>query len=128
MSATTMTVLARDPERAAGVVEVGGRFGVAIGVQAWAAAGDLLGADLVISTVPAGGVDALAEQIPGRVGTLFDVVYAPWPTPLAAAWSGAGGVVVGGLSLLVEQAAEQVRLMTGKQPPVDTMYAALAQG
>ena len=36
----------------------------------------------------------------------------------------AGGRVVGGLELLVEQAAEQVHLMTGHQPPVDAMRAA----
>jgi shikimate dehydrogenase len=55
---------------------------------------------------------------------LFDVVYAPWPTQLAAAWSTAGGDVVGGLDLLVAQAALQVHLMTGREPPTDVMRAA----
>jgi shikimate dehydrogenase len=119
----SVSLLARSPERAGGVVAVGGRFGVAVVVQSWERAADRLDADLVISTVPAGGADALADRLPGRLGVLFDVVYAPWPTPLAAAWSGAGGTVVGGRSLLVEQAAEQVRLMTGKPPPVEAMYA-----
>ena len=121
----SVTVLARSPERSAAVVEVGGRFGVEVVLQPWEMAGDRLGVDLVISTVPAGAADALAHQLPGRVGLLFDVVYAPWPTPLAAAWAAAGGGVVGGVSLLVEQAAEQVRLMTGKQPPIEAMYAAV---
>jgi len=44
---------------------------------------------------------------------------------LAQAWSAAGGSGSGGHSLLVEQAAEQVRLMTGEQPPVEAIYAAL---
>ena len=58
-------------------------------------------------------------------GVLFDVVYDPWPTPLAAAWMKAGGTVVGGLDLLVEQAALQVELMTGCQSaPLDVMRAA----
>ena len=55
---------------------------------------------------------------------LFDVVYAPWPTVLAAAWRRSGGEVVGGLELLVAQAAEQVALMTGRDAPVAAMRAA----
>jgi shikimate dehydrogenase len=67
----------------------------------------------------------LVTDLPGRVsGVLFDVVYAPWPTVLAQAWSARGGVVVGGLEFLVEQAALQVDLMTGQNPPVDVMRAA----
>ena len=84
-------------------------------------------APLVVSTVPPGAADALASAVgavEGRV--LFDVVYAPWPTPLAAAWSAAGGVVVGGLELLVAQAARQVTLMTGLDAPVDAMRAAVS--
>src|SRR5262245_4922941 len=81
------------------------------------------------------GPEESAQQ-PGRLhahpkpggpgaGVLFDVVYDPWPTPLAAAWTSAGGTVVGGLDLLVEQAALQVELMTGCRPaPVDIMRAA----
>ena len=44
---------------------------------------------------------------------IMDVVYHPWPTPLAAAASQAGSVVVGGFELLLHQAARQVELMTG---------------
>jgi shikimate dehydrogenase len=62
--------------------------------------------------------------MPGA-GVLFDIVYHPWPTRLAAAWMAAGGTVVGGLDLLVEQAALQVELMTGCRPaPLDVMRAA----
>jgi shikimate dehydrogenase len=77
-----------------------------------------------VSTAPAGATDELAVGLGRVAGTLFDVVYAPWPTPLAAAWERGGGQVIGGLELLVEQAAEQVRLMTGRQPPVAAMRAA----
>ncbi|HEY3201115.1 MAG TPA: shikimate dehydrogenase [Actinomycetes bacterium] len=62
--------------------------------------------------------------MPGA-GVLFDIVYDPWPTRLAAAWMAGGGTVVGGLDLLVEQAALQVELMTGCRPaPVGVMRAA----
>ena len=55
---------------------------------------------------------------------LLDVLYAPWPTALAAAARAAGAPVVGGLAMLVGQAAEQVQLMTGRPAPLAAMRAA----
>ena len=119
-----LTVFLRRPEAAAGLAAVAERVGLAPPTFAsYREAGPRLGeADLVISTTPAGAADALVADLPGRVsGVLFDVVYAPWPTVLAQAWSARGGTVVGGLELLVEQAALQVELMTGQLPPTDVM-------
>ncbi len=56
--------------------------------------------------------------------TVFDVIYHPWPTPLAAAARTASIEVISGFELLLQQAAEQVRLMTGLEPPVDAMRSA----
>lgn len=81
-------------------------------------------APLVVSTVPKGATDALVGLVPERPGVLFDVVYDPWPTPLAAAWKAAGGQVIGGLDLLVHQAVLQVELMSGRAPSVGTLRAA----
>ena len=53
---------------------------------------------------------------------LFEVLYDPWPTPLAAA--GAEGVLVGGLDLLVHQAALQFELFTGVAAPLEAMRTA----
>jgi shikimate dehydrogenase len=78
-------------------------------------------AELVISTVPAGAADGFAPYV-GGVGVLLDVVYDPWPTPIA---EGCGGVVVPGTALLLHQAAAQVMLMTGLEPPLAAMRAAL---
>ena len=122
-----VTVYLRRPEAAAELVSVAERVGVMPpSIAAFAEAGPRLGdAELVVSTTPAGAADGLVTELPGRVGgVLFDVVYASWPTPIAAAWSARGGVVVGGLELLLEQAALQVELMTGQLPPVDAMRAA----
>ena len=56
---------------------------------------------------------------------VFDVVYDPWPTPLAAAAQADGRLVVGGLDLLLWQAVDQVRAMTGRfDVPVAAMRAA----
>jgi shikimate dehydrogenase len=59
------------------------------------------------------------------VPALLDVVYAPWPTALAAACR---GVVVGGAAMLLHQAADQVRLMTGRAAPLEAMRQALPAG
>jgi len=99
------------------------RPGLLADVEPWP---DRLDAPLVVSTVPAGAADAVAVgDVRGKV--LFDVVYAPWPTPLAAKWATAGGVVIGGLELLIAQAAHQVELMTGHAAPIDAMRAAIMQ-
>ena len=80
--------------------------------------------DLLVSTTPAGALDAYADAA-ARAGVVFDVLYHPWPTALVRAADDSGAVVVGGLSLLVHQAARQVELMTGRSPaPVAAMRAA----
>ena len=67
----------------------------------------------MVNTTTAGAADELAGVVAKPIGTLFDVLYHPWPTPLAAAWELAGGTVLGGLDLLLHQAVIQVELMTG---------------
>jgi shikimate dehydrogenase len=87
--------------------------GVRVGSSDLGLVAGALRSDLVVSTLPAGVTDGYVDLVLGGVGALFDVVYDPWPTPLARAWSERGGTVVGGLDLLVHQAALQVILMTG---------------
>jgi shikimate dehydrogenase len=56
---------------------------------------------------------------------VFDVVYDPWPTPLAAQATDRGQVLVAGLDLLVHQAVLQVELMTGvRGAPLQAMRRA----
>ena len=141
LGARSVTVVARRLAAVAELEPVAGRFGVAVSLRPWnEGLAAVSGAAVVVSTVPAGATDALAASLGGGTrgagargpgmrgagarGVLFDVVYAPWPTALASAWSAQGGRVVGGLELLVEQAALQVTLMTGKDAPVDVMRSA----
>jgi shikimate dehydrogenase len=103
----------------------GERLGVAVRTADWSGAAEALAAPLVIATTPAGATDELAAAVPEAPGTLFDVLYEPWPTPLAAAWSARGGTLLGGLDLLVHQAVLQVEQMTGRTPgPLAAMRAA----
>lgn len=86
-------------------------------------------ADVVVSTLPAHGADAVADEIAAGGlqvrGVLLDVAYDPRLTALTAAWRAAGGTAVPGQRMLLHQAAEQVRLMTGHVPPVQAMDDAL---
>ncbi|MET9291894.1 shikimate dehydrogenase [Streptomyces sp. NPDC003077] len=125
MGTGEVTVYGRGGGRVAEVRGWGERLGLAVRTADWADAATALRAPLVIATTPAGATDFLAGAVPERPGTLFDVLYDPWPTPLAQAWSRSGGAVVGGLDLLVHQAVLQVERMTGRGPaPLAVMRAA----
>ena len=80
-----------------------------------------VGVDAVVATIPAVAQDARLVGALRDVPVLFDVIYDPWPTPLAAA---ASGVVVSGMDLLVHQAALQFELFTGQQAPLEVMRTA----
>ncbi|MEV8018574.1 shikimate dehydrogenase [Streptomyces sp. NPDC086554] len=115
----------RSEARAAEMRQWGERLDVEVRTADWADAERALSAPLVIATTPAGTTDALSKAVPERPATLFDVLYDPWPTALAARWSGYGGAVVSGLDLLVHQAVLQVEQMTGRSPaPLDVMRKA----
>lgn len=115
----------RSEPRAAEMRQWGRRVGVDVRTADWSDAAEALRAPLVIATTPAGTTDALAAAVPERPAALFDVLYEPWPTELAARWSMYGGAVVGGLDLLVHQAVLQVERMTGRAPaPLEAMRRA----
>ncbi|MDT7536847.1 MAG: shikimate dehydrogenase [Actinomycetota bacterium] len=98
------------------------RLGVTPTVADWDP-GVLAGCEVVVSTVPPGAADRFAPYV-ADVPVLLDVVYDPWPTPLAA---GCRGSVVGGATMLLHQAAAQVALMTGREVPVAAMRSALVR-
>lgn len=69
-------------------------------------------ADVTISTVPASAELRLDVPALDDTRTLLDVVYDPWPSPLASAWTTAGGRVIDGLAMLLHQAVHQIRLFS----------------
>ncbi|WP_084152073.1 shikimate dehydrogenase [Nocardioides halotolerans] len=120
------TLLVRDPDRAADTVGAvaAHRSAPTVDVAALDEVEELE-ADVLVSTVPA------SAQVPGlvaataRVPLVFDVVYDPWPTPLAVAAQRSGRTVLSGLDLLVAQAVNQVVAMTGRfDVPVGAMRRA----
>jgi shikimate dehydrogenase len=116
----------RDQARAGDLLAAAGRLGLA--VELCPLGSSLRDGDLLISTVPAGAADFLTERFgdgTSRPAAVLDVVYSPWPTPLALAAAKSGAIVIAGFDLLVHQAARQVELMTGISPaPVAAMRSA----
>ena len=129
MGATEVTVVTRRPEVRDELEPAADALGVKLLGASFDEAPALFAADAVISTVPKGAADHLASGVTWRPGTvLFDAIYDPWPTPLAAAATAAGVPVVSGLDLLLAQALSQFEQFTGVVPaPEAAMRSALFQ-
>ncbi|MGQ0777132.1 MAG: shikimate dehydrogenase [Pseudonocardiales bacterium] len=119
------TVVVRDPARTADLCASADRLAVTPTISGGFPDVDLPDADVVISTLPSGAADTLRPQRWSADTVVLDVVYAPWPTPLAAKALDAGCRIVSGLAVLLHQAAAQVELMTGRCAPVGRMRHAL---
>jgi shikimate dehydrogenase len=126
LGASAVTVYARRPAAIEALDEVAAELGITLIGAAWPDAVHAGSATVVISTVPRGIADPLASAIQWQPGSvLFDAVYDPWPTPLAAAATAAGCQIVSGLDLLLAQAVRQFELFTGVEAPVGAMRDAL---
>src|SRR4051794_5718666 len=120
-----VTLAVRDEGRAAGTVSAVGRHPSPPVVSVVPLDGlEDVRVDLVVSTIPAAAQTGALLAAVAAVPVVFEVVYDPWPTPLAAAATADGRTVVGGLDLLVWQAVDQVRAMTGR---FDVPVAAMRQ-
>ncbi|GAA1533853.1 shikimate dehydrogenase [Nocardioides humi] len=123
LGARTLRLLARDPSRAEATAEVLRRVeGVVVDVlplESSAVVGEV-----VVSTVPAAAQTEALVAATRDAAVLFEVVYDPWPTRLAAAAAGRGQTLVSGLDLLVHQAVLQFAMFTGHDGPLDAMRAA----
>lgn len=123
----TVTVVARDPARAADVVDCADRIGSRIEVRTWSTvdfAELSAAADVVISTVPAGAADPIADQL-AMAPCVLDVIYHPWPTVLAKAVANTGHHLATGLDMLLHQAFPQSEQFTGHPAPRQAMRDAL---
>lgn len=121
MGCAAVTVYARTASRAAPLQDLARTSGIELEVRDLTEVTTDLGhhrLDAVVSTLPPGAADGVAAQIHELVHELaaglplLDVAYDPWPSALALSWEEAGGQVVNGLTMLLHQAVEQVRLFT----------------
>ncbi|MGE2834407.1 shikimate dehydrogenase [Mycobacterium sp. SMC-4] len=124
LGARRVTVAARNPTKAATLVDLAARCGVEADHCDITTDVTVDGVDVLVNTVPA---DAVAPYAPAlaAVPVLLDAIYDPWPTPLAAAVGTAGGEVISGLHMLLNQAFTQVEQFTGRPAPREAMRAAL---
>jgi shikimate dehydrogenase len=127
LGVTDITIAARNPDKAAGLVGLASRVGAR--ARFCDLTGDSVGdavasAQVLVSTLPADVAAVYADEF-AAAPVLLDAIYNPWPTPLAAAVSAAGGRVIGGLQMLLHQAFAQVEQFTGLPAPRAAMEAAL---
>jgi shikimate dehydrogenase len=81
-------------------------------------------ADIVVSTIPASAQTRELVASVAHIPVVFDVLYHPWPTALAASALGTGRVLVSGLDLLAHQAMLQFELFTGREVDVEVLRSA----
>jgi len=90
------------------------------------------GADVVINCTPIGmrghseGQSPIKAESLKSVKLVYDLIYTPEETALLRDARQAGCRTLGGLAMLVGQAAEQFRLWTGFEAPVDVMWRAVS--
>jgi shikimate dehydrogenase len=120
LGARRLRLLVRTPAHAAPTVAAIRAHLAAPVVEVLTLGAPVLG-NVVVSTIPA---EAQTDELVERVAVtpvVFDVLYDPWPTPLARA---ATGTFISGLDLLVHQAARQFQMFTGLPAPLGAMRAA----
>ena len=123
LGATSVRLLARSPERAAATAAAVAAHPSGPHVEVLPlVGGDVIG-EVVVSTVPAAAQDAGLVARCAAAPVVFEVLYDPWPTPLAASVTD-DRVLVGGLDLLVHQAVLQFELFTGRPGPLAAMREA----
>lgn len=111
LSASDVTVLVRDEARAVALIAVGEALGIAVQVISLAHSDAREVPDAIISTLPGGATleHDFSDETKKR-SILFDVAYDPWPSALAQSWTTAGGPVISGIHMLINQALMQIRI------------------
>ncbi len=124
LGASTIRLLVRERARAELAATAIRRHPSGPDVEVASLHSDPVVGEVLVSTVPAAAQTADMVERCAAVPVVFEVVYHPWPTPLAAS-VGPDRVLVTGLDLLVHQAALQFQLFTGQPAPLSALRAAL---
>jgi 3-dehydroquinate dehydratase/shikimate dehydrogenase len=118
-----VTVYARRPEQAAALETLGAQAGQWPPPRgSW---------DLLVNTTPVGTSPAVEDTPldPALLGPglVYDLVYNPAQTRLLRDARAAGAITIGGLDMLLGQAAQQFALWFDVPPPLDSMRRAVAR-
>jgi shikimate dehydrogenase len=127
LGVSTVILVVREPARATETAATAERLGIRLDIRRWsdtdlrASAAD---AAVVVSTVPAAAVAPHVDEL-AEAPCLLDVIYHPWPTPLADAVHRNGSRLATGLDMLLHQAFDQVEQFTAHKAPRTAMRDAL---
>ncbi|QQS41553.1 MAG: shikimate dehydrogenase [Acidobacteriota bacterium] len=116
-------IFSRDPSKAKGISD---RFGTKIRLLQRDPA-SFQGLDVIVNASPIGSSGGLEGESPvprealENLQLAFDMVYNPIRTRFLRDASDAGIPTIGGLEMLIEQAALQFRTWTGQEAPKDAM-------
>jgi shikimate-5-dehydrogenase len=127
LGVSRVTVVLRDPARADGIMACAKRLELPLSVVAWAEADFAAlasGVAVLVSTTPSSAIDGILDAL-AQAECVLDVIYHPWPTPLATAVLDRGGRIATGLDMLLHQAFAQVEQFTGQPAPRAAMRDAL---
>jgi shikimate dehydrogenase len=123
-----VVVVNRNPDRGADAAKLAGSVG-RVGD-----AHEVESADLVVNATSVGmgaqdgdGDMPLDAALLGPRHTVVDLVYQPLTTPLLVAAEACGARAVGGLGMLVGQAAQAFELWTSVSAPLAAMHGAVAE-
>lgn len=128
-----LRLTARSPEKLAPAVALAEAHGISTAVVPWLEAG-VLDADVAVSALAGPGAAVLADHLARSASSgplpsvLLDVLYEPWPAPVAAVLAQRGVEIASGLEMLVHQAGRQVEsMLTVDAAPLDAMRTAAQQ-
>jgi shikimate dehydrogenase len=122
-----VTVVNRTPAKAEAAAALAGAVGRVGPLEAIADAGLVVNATSVgMAGTPAAGGTPIRPELLREGQVVVDLVYNPMRTPLLTAAEAAGATAVGGLGMLVHQAALAFERWTGVSAPLDAMRAAAA--
>lgn len=139
LGVTEILLTARTPEKLRPAERYAATAGVATSRIPWEESHRVLAADAAVSALALEGACAVATSwslVPISAlpvpGVFLDVLYDPWPAPLAEMITAAGGAVADGLEMLAHQADMQIRSMLGVErapvgPMLDAARSALAE-
>jgi 3-dehydroquinate dehydratase/shikimate dehydrogenase len=127
-SGASVTLFARDLSKVSQLAE---RFGAD-----WQSLekAQFAGFDVVVNATPVGTTGPSVNETPATsaelngAGLAYDLVYNPTETRFLREANAAGCKLLGGLQMLVAQAAEQFQLWTGEPAPLDVMSEAGENG
>lgn len=123
LGAVDIKVVSRDPSKAGRITLVA----EGVVVEPWdRAAAAVSEAQVLVNCTPLGANDD--DPVPGAAfgpgQVVVDLVYSPPRTPLLARARDAGAEAIGGIGMLVHQAALSFQIWTGREAPLEVMSAA----